>query len=205
MSLVCLDARPRVDELKSQVSGTTKGSLHSFKCDLQKEGEIEAAFAWAFQKFGGVDVLINNAGIYATGQLTAKDLTPAIREVINTNILGTVICTREAVASMRSRGVDGHVVMINDAVFGHYVGRIPQGPILNIYPGTKFAVTAMTEVLRQEFQSEGSKIKVTVSAIYKPLLIRTSRRSKLQFFSIPRYNTGFKKIIFFGIKIKTCA
>lgn len=156
----------RVDELKKLVSGTAKGSLHSFSCDVQKEDEIVAAFAWVLQKFGGVDVLINNAGIAKFGQLIGKDHTPAIREVIDTNIMGTVICTREAFASMKSRGVDGHVVIIN-SVFGHTVLRLPDGPKFNIYPPTKFALTAMTEVLRQEFQAEGTKIKVTVSAICK--------------------------------------
>lgn len=153
----------RVDELKQRLPGTAKGSLHSFKCDVQNEAEVVAAFAWVVQKFGGVDVLINNAGISKPGRLTGKDQTPAIRDVIATNIMGVVLCTREAHASMMSRDVEGHIVIIN-SILGHSVPPMP-GAMASIYPPTKFAVTAMTEVLRQEFQADGSKIRVTVRAI----------------------------------------
>lgn len=159
----------RVDELKTRLPGTAKGSLHSFKCDVQNEDEVVAAFAWVVQKFGGVDVLINNAGISKPGRLTGKDHTPAIREVIATNILGVVLCTREAYASMTSRNVDGHIVLIN-SILGHNVLPVP-GSSLSIYPSTKFAVTAMTEVLRQEFQADGNKIKVTVSRVHQTPLV----------------------------------
>lgn len=152
----------RVDELNTQLSGTTEGSLHSFKCDVQSEDDVVAAFAWIVQKFGGVDVLINNAGIGTPGHLVGKDNTPAIRGVVATNIMGVVLCTREAFASMKSRGVDGHIVLIN-SVAGHCVPRLPGVTSFSIYAPTKHAVTAMTEVLRQEFQAEGTKIKVTVS------------------------------------------
>lgn len=153
----------RVDELKTQLSRTAKGTLHSFKCDVQNEEEVVAAFAWVVQKFGGIDVLINNAGISKPGRLTAKGQTRAIREVIATNIMGVVLCTREAYASMTSRGIDGHIILIN-SILGHSVPVMP-GAQQSIYPPTKYAVTAMTEVLRQEFQADGNKIKVTVSEI----------------------------------------
>lgn len=154
--------KERVDELKAQLPKSTKGSLHSFKCDVQQENEVVAAFAWVASKFGGVDVLINNAGIVRAGKLVGKDDTQGIRDTIATNIMGVVLCTREAFASMKARGVDGHIVLIN-SIAGHGVPRAPGMSSLNIYPPTKHAVTAMTEVLRQELQAEGTKIKVTVN------------------------------------------
>lgn len=151
----------RVDELIAKLPKSTKGSLHSFKCDVQQENEVVNAFTWVISKFGGIDVLINNAGIVRTGKLVGKDDTQGIRDTIATNIMGVVLCTREAFASMKSRGVDGHIVLIN-SIAGHGVPRAPGMSSLNIYPPTKHAVTAMTEVLRQELQAEGTKIKVTV-------------------------------------------
>lgn len=152
----------RVDQLKSKVSSTATGELHSFKCDVSNEEDVLAAFAWVISKFGGVDVLVNNAGVMRLDtSLLTQNNTSAIRQVLDTNVMGVVYCTREAFQSMKSRGVAGHVILIN-SIGGHNVPNVP-GITLNIYSPSKFAVTAMTEVLRQEFQNEGTKIKVTVS------------------------------------------
>lgn len=152
----------RVEELKSKVKSSATGQLHAFKCDVSKEEEIITAFNWVISQFGGVDILVNNAGIVRSSTtILAKDNTVPIREVLDTNVMGVVLCTREAFHSMKSRNVAGHVILINSIV-GHQVPVMP-GVTMNIYPPSKYAVTAITEVLRQEFQNEGTKIKVTVS------------------------------------------
>lgn len=153
----------RIDELHSKLAAKCTGSLHSFKCDVSNEKDVLAAFAWICSKFGGVDVLVNNAGILRPGQILDANNTKAMREVIDTNLTGTVFCVREAFASMKARKViDGHIILIN-SICGHDVPRVP-GVSFNIYPCTKYAITAMTEVLRQELLAEGTTIKVTVCA-----------------------------------------
>lgn len=107
---------------------------------------------------GPIHVLINNAG---TGRSkTLLDVkTEELQAILNTNVLGLTIATREAVNDMIKNDVNGHVIHVN-SVAGHYVPRLPN---YNIYPATKYAVTALTETLRQDLCSIGSKIKVTVS------------------------------------------
>lgn len=151
----------RVDELKQQLPSSIKGEIHSFKCDVTSETDIKAAFEWVETKFGGVDILVNNAGIGAGMNLVDADNTDKIRSVIDTNVMGPALCTREAFQSMKKRNFDGHVIIIN-SVAGHYVPFMTNGRSFNIYPSSKYAVTAMTEVLRQEFQLMGTKIKITV-------------------------------------------
>lgn len=152
----------RVEALKESIPSTATGKLYAIKCDLTKEDEIKSAFVWINGNLGGVDILVNNAGIIKTMNLLDADNSDKLRETIDTNILAVVFCTREAFHSMKSRNVDGHIVHINSGA-GHkipyFVGLYPS---FNIYPSTKYAVTAMTEVMRQELQQFNTKIKVTV-------------------------------------------
>ncbi|XP_037926586.1 farnesol dehydrogenase-like [Hermetia illucens] len=129
-------------------------------CDVTNEDQVKDTFAWIETKFGGTDVLVNNAGMGVVGvELSAANNTEPIRNILETNIMGVVYCVREAFNSMKNRNFDGHVVIIN-SITGHYVPIVPFGP-LNMYPPSKFAVTAMVETYRQEFANAGTKVKVT--------------------------------------------
>lgn len=153
-----------VEELKDKIPESLKINLHPVKCDVSKEEDIVRTFESIIKEFGGVDILINNAGIARGTTLFDKDNGIPLREVLETNVLGLVFCTREAVQSMQNRKVDGHIIHINSVV-GHYVPHIPFYPTLNIYPASKHAVTALTETLRQDLNKLQSKIKVTVSVL----------------------------------------
>lgn len=80
------------------------------------------------------------------------------KKILDTNVLGLCIATREAVKNMRENNVDGHIIHIN-SLAGHIVVNVPN---LSVYTASKFAVTALTETLRQELNSIGSKTKITV-------------------------------------------
>ncbi|XP_001867076.2 farnesol dehydrogenase [Culex quinquefasciatus] len=157
MTVVGLARRlERVKALKDELEGPARGRLYAAKCDVSKEEEIVKTFAWIEEQFGGVDVLVNNAGIFRHTKLVEADNSEKLREVIDTNVMGLVFCTREAFQSMKKRSVDGHIVHIN-SVAGHKASL----PNTNIYAASKFAVTALTETMRLEFKTEGTKIKVT--------------------------------------------
>lgn len=151
----------RIDALKQQLPVSHQSNLHSFECDVTSETDIRAAFAWVETKFGGVDILVNNAGVNLAMNLVDAHNSDKLRSVVDTNIVGPVLCTREAFHSMKKRNFDGHVIIINSIV-GHFVPFLPNGQSPNMYPSSKYAVTAMTEVLRQEFQLMETKIKITV-------------------------------------------
>lgn len=150
----------RVEALKEKLATNATGEVHAFKCDVTSESDIKNGFEWIENRFGAVSVLINNAGVTSSCNIVDRDNTAALRSVIDTNLTGVALCTREAFQSMKKHNIAGHIMIINSIV-GHSVPFF-LAPI-SVYPATKFGVTAMTEVLRQEMQLLKSKTKITVN------------------------------------------
>ena len=130
------------------------GELLVQPADLRVEADILAVFETVRACWGGVDVLVNNAGLGFGEPLISGD-TEAWREMLEVNVLALCIATREAVQDMRRRGDDGHVVHVG-SMAGH---RVPPGS--GVYSATKYAVRSLTEGLRQELRELGSDIRVT--------------------------------------------
>ncbi|KAF2893587.1 hypothetical protein ILUMI_12583 [Ignelater luminosus] len=114
---------------------SNKGKLYACQTDMAKKEDILKAFQWVKDNLGPVHILVNNAGFTKATNLTDGD----------------------TVKNMRKNKVAGHIIHIN-SVGGHYIPNLPNA---NVYPASKHAVTALTETLRQELNSIGSKIKVT--------------------------------------------
>lgn len=122
--------------------------------DLREEGDIARLFDEVRQTWGGVDVLVNNAGLGHHAPLMSGK-SAHWREMLEVNVLALCICTREAVADMQRRNVAGHVIHLS-SMSAH---RVPAGS--GVYSATKFAVRSLTEGLRQELRAQGSPIRVT--------------------------------------------
>uniref|UniRef100_A0AAY4EQU4 Dehydrogenase/reductase SDR family member 11 n=1 Tax=Denticeps clupeoides TaxID=299321 RepID=A0AAY4EQU4_9TELE len=133
------------------------GTLIPYKCDLSNEEEILSMFSAIKTLHRGVDVCINNAGL-AHNEPLLSGRTEGWRKMIDVNVLALSICTREAYQSMRERGVDdGHIININ-SMAGH---RVVPGADEHFYCATKYAVTALTEGLRQELREAKTHIRAT--------------------------------------------
>lgn len=149
----CARRLDRLEDLRHtlEASGATFMPLQA---DLRHEGEILAMFETLRAEWGGVDVLINNAGLGHDAPLLSGD-TGHWREMLEVNVLALCVCTREAIADMRRRGDAGHVIHIS-SMAGH---RVPGGS--GVYSATKYAVRSLTEGLRQELRLLGSSIRIT--------------------------------------------
>ncbi|XP_063911350.1 farnesol dehydrogenase-like [Zophobas morio] len=145
----------KVEEHAKKLAGK-KGKLYAFKADISKEEDILKAFKWVTENLGPVHILINNAGIVQQTNLVEGDA-EKWKKIIDTNVIGLSIATREAVKIMKQNKIDGHIIHINSTL----AHRISYQPFANVYPASKYAVTALTETLRQELNHFGLKIKIT--------------------------------------------
>ena len=150
---VTLAAR-RVDRLEALAS-ELGGRVAVQPTDMRREEDVVRLVGLARERFGGVDVLVNNAGLGRAAPLGSAP-TGLWREMLEVNVLGLCIATREAVQDMERRGVAGHVVHVS-SMAAH---RVPS-PDGGLYAATKFAVRALTEALRQELRARESPIRVT--------------------------------------------
>ncbi|MCB9744955.1 MAG: SDR family NAD(P)-dependent oxidoreductase [Alphaproteobacteria bacterium] len=128
--------------------------VRALPMDLRDEASILAGFEAIREQVGGVDLLVNNAGLGHKSPLTSGE-TEQWREMLEVNVLALCVCTREAVSDMRRRGDAGHVVHVS-SMAAH---RVPEGS--GVYSATKYAVRSLTEGLRMELRELGSAIRVT--------------------------------------------
>ncbi|XP_047451157.1 dehydrogenase/reductase SDR family member 11-like [Mugil cephalus] len=133
------------------------GVLVPFKCDLTIEEDIQTMFSAIKAQHKGVDVCINNAGL-AHPEPLLSGKTSGWKNMLDLNVLALSVCTREAYQSIKERNVDdGHIININ-SMSGHRV--VPNSEI-HFYTATKYAVTALTEGLRQELREANTHIRAT--------------------------------------------
>ncbi|XP_065892553.1 dehydrogenase/reductase SDR family member 11-like isoform X1 [Dysidea avara] len=144
-------------ESLSQELSASGGKLVAMKCDVRKEEDILSMMSAIKSQFGGADICVNNAGLGYDAPLLSGT-TEKWKMMLDVNVLGLCIMTREFIKQLRERNVDdGHVVHLNstaghtDTVWGAF----------SMYNITKQAVTALTEGLRQELRGIKSNIKIT--------------------------------------------
>ncbi|XP_017485311.1 PREDICTED: farnesol dehydrogenase-like [Rhagoletis zephyria] len=150
----------RLEELKRALPNNQQQLFHFKQCDVAQARQVNAAFDWIEQELGGTDILINNAGILREGNLVDMPISDVL-DVVNTNLLGSVYCLQNAFKSMRKRAYPGHLIFINSiaGLPGYNPGM--EEPSLNIYTPTKFALSAINEICRQELITLKAKVKTT--------------------------------------------
>ena len=109
--------------------------------DVGKAGDVKRLFEEAQKAFGSLDILVNNAGVYEFASLESVTEEEFHRE-FNTNVLGLILATREAVKYFGTQG--GSVINVGS------VASTLTPPNTVVYTATKGAVDAVTRVLARE-------------------------------------------------------
>jgi len=146
-------ASRNTDDVKDIVEAYPETAI-AVKLDVTKADEIKAAIEQITQKFGTIDVLVNNAGIGYFGAIEESE-EDEVRRMFEINVFGLANVTKAVLPIMRKQR-SGHI--LNVASIGGLVGF----PAVGFYNATKFAVDGFSEALSKETAPLG--IKVTVIA-----------------------------------------
>ncbi len=139
----------RLAGLHAELTGSGARSL-SLDLDVTDEHSCRAAVDRTVAAFGGLDIVVNNAGVMLLGSIVGAD-TEDWRRMINTNVLGLMYITHAALPHMLDAG-GGDVVQISSVAAR--VARRGSG----VYNASKWAVNAFSEALRQEVTDRGVRI-----------------------------------------------
>lgn len=135
------------------------GKAVAVQGDVAKEADVNRIFEETKKAFGKLDVLVNNAGVYQFAPI--EEFSPELyTRLFNTNVLGTLLATREAVKLFGDNG--GSIINIGSAV------TELNPPASAVYTATKGAVDSITAVLSKEL---GPK-KIRVNAL-NPGMVET--------------------------------
>ncbi len=146
---VAVGAR-RADRLKSLVA-KAPGEVLALELDVTDQESVRAAVAETVERFGALDVLVNNAGVMLAGPIVGADTTEWTR-MVETNLLGSMYAVHAALPHLLER--KGTIVQISSTS-----GRIASA-YNGVYAATKFGVTAFSEALRQEVTALGVRVVV---------------------------------------------
>jgi len=120
--------------------------------DVTKADTIEVAVAAGIDRFGQIDVLLNNAGYGSYGVLEATT-EAKIRMQFDVNVIGALMVTKAVLPHMRKRG-EGTIINVSS------MGGKITFPLGTLYHGSKFAVEGMSEALSFELAAIGIKVKM---------------------------------------------
>ncbi|MCP9270897.1 SDR family NAD(P)-dependent oxidoreductase [Mycolicibacterium arenosum] len=118
--------------------------------DVTDTAAVRRAVRTAEEHFGGIDVLVNNAGRGWFGSIEAMDES-ALRGMFELNFFGVLSVTRAVLPGMRARGT-GWIVNVSS------VAGLVAAPGFGYYSATKFAIEAVTDALRDEVAAQGISV-----------------------------------------------
>jgi NAD(P)-dependent dehydrogenase (short-subunit alcohol dehydrogenase family) len=135
-----------VENATTQLSKLGPGTVSGYVCDVRNYDQVKSLFSG----FGGVDILINNAGIGIFSSV--ESMSPEdFRAVLETNVFGVFYCCHEAIPLMRQRG-GGYIINISSLAGTNAHAEMAA------YNASKFGLNGFSEALMQEVRHDGIKV-----------------------------------------------
>ncbi len=133
-------------------SWTRAADLFTPKLDVTDRASMKAAIDQTIEKFGRIDVLVNNAGFALMGPIEGVSA-ENLEKQFDTNVLGVIGMIQMVLPFMRESG-GGIIVNVSS------MGGLLTFPLLSAYHATKFAIEGLTETLQYEVAQHGIRLKL---------------------------------------------
>lgn len=160
--------KDRLDSLAKDIK-SEKGDALVIEADVTDRNKAPEIIKQVTEQWGGVDILINNAGVMLNGPTKDAPL-EEWEQMIHLNILGLLYMTHATLPVLRKKG-KGHIVNISSVA-----GRTTR-PGSAVYNATKWGVNAFTDALRQEIAGDKLHIRTT---LIEPGAVDTELQSHLR-------------------------
>jgi NAD(P)-dependent dehydrogenase (short-subunit alcohol dehydrogenase family) len=129
------------------------GEVQTFSGDVCSEKDISDLFDAAINAYGGVDLLVNNAGTAIPGKTTELSVED-FEKVMQVNVTGPFICAREAIRRMRARDKGGRIVNIGS------ISAFSPRPDGAPYTASKFALLGLSNSLSLDCRQYGIAVGI---------------------------------------------
>ena len=139
-------------DLRSAVERLSEhGRVESMVCDVRNEDQVKELLDRCATVLGGIDVLVNNAGIGYFGKTVEDTTADEFRSTLETNLFGVFYACHHAIPMMKRRG-DGYIINISSLA-----GQNPHAKMA-AYNASKFALNGFSEALMQEVRQDNIKV-----------------------------------------------
>jgi len=163
VAVVDVRQSPAMAETLELLSPVAAGAHAGVAADVSDEGQVDRMMADVIGQFGGLDVLINNAGIQIEAPSDSLTL-EQFQKVMAVNLTGTFLCSRAALRHFLATGTKGSIINTTSV---HE--RIPKPGFLG-YSASKGAIGNVTRTLALEYASRGIRVnEVAPGAIVTPI------------------------------------
>ncbi|HEY2773115.1 MAG TPA: SDR family NAD(P)-dependent oxidoreductase [Candidatus Binatia bacterium] len=147
------------------------GRGHAAACDVSRPKEVEALLAAADEKIGGVDLLVNNAGVAVAGPVGVVPLADW-EWILGINLWGVLYGCHYFLPRFRSQG-SGHILNVASAA------GLLSAPEMAPYNVTKAAVVSLSETLAAELHGTGIGVSVLCPTFFRTNIMASSRRAQI--------------------------
>jgi len=139
-----------LENTTSELNKKGPATAAGYVCDVRDYEQVKSAFAEIAGDLGGVDILINNAGIGIFAPVESMSVED-FRAVLETNVFGVFYCCHEAIPLMKQRG-GGYIINISS------LAGTNAHPRMAAYNASKFGLNGFSEALMQEVRHDGIKV-----------------------------------------------